>query len=332
MSIPTFLDIWSDGSGAEIELRYRWPRPPYISGDDRLQEIAEACIQRLGPYEAEVTFPQVQKDLEEGLSEHGLSKVGVVTERSLASEFLSAAVAEAEESAKQELDARTHLPLEMEDSIGFILFWSKLDRARRAARKAVMLVAVSLEAYINDVGSTELSVWKEEDRLSLLDKWIIVPRALSGTTFDRGATPFQDLRDVVELRNKLVHPKTHRTRLELSEVGEGLARTMAAPADDAAVNAGRIACVAARDLHLEFSRLTGLECPDWVGVVPPSGSVDARDWIGVSIRHGLRDDPDFPARHDHPEALPFPWMGGSQAEASAGNAEDANTTSPPAET
>lgn len=312
MAIPTFLDVWADTSGAEIEVRYRWPRPPEVRGDETLRSVAEECVANLGPYQSEVTFPQVQSDLERLLDEAGLTKVAVVTERSLAGEFLSAAVAEAEESAKQELEARTHLPLNPDDPIEFILFWGNLDRARRASRQAVMLVVASLEAYINDVASTELSIFREEDRLSLLDKWVIVPRALAGATFDRGMEPFQGLQRLVSLRHKLVHPKTRRARLEYPNVGAGQAEAMFAPPDDAALNSGRLGCTIARDLQLEFSRLTGLECPDWVSVVPPSGSIEAEYWIGASIRTGLREDPDFPSRHDHPEALPFPWAGRSQ--------------------
>lgn len=318
MAIPTFLDVWADASGAEIEVRYRWPRPPEVKGDERLEGVVSESVASLGPYRSEVTFPQVQSDLEGRLTAAGLAKVAVVTERSLAGEFLSAAVAEGEESAKQELEARTHLPLNPEDPIEFILFWGNLDRARRASRTAVMLVVASLEAYINDVGSAELSIWREEDRLSLLDKWVIVPRALAGATFDRGTEPFQSLQRLVTLRHKLVHPKTRRARLEYPNVGAGQAEAMFAPPDDAALDSGRRGCVIARDLHLEFSRLTGLECPDWVSVVPPSGSSMAADWIGASIRAGLREDPDFPFRHDHPEALPFPWAGTPQPAKEAG--------------
>lgn len=330
MSIPTFLDVWADASGAEVEVQYRWPRPPEVRGNGVLQALVSECIARLGPYESEVTFPQVQSDLERQLEEAGLMKVAVVTERSLASEFLSAAVAEAEESAKQELDARTHLPLPPGDPIEFILFWTSLDRARRASRKAVMLAVASLEAFVNDVASTELLIWKEEDRLSLLDKWIIVPRALSGRTFDRGTEPFQGFQRLVVLRHKLVHPKTRRARLEHPNVDAGQAEAMFAPADDAALDSGRRGCIVARELHLEFSRLTGLECPDWVSVVPPSGSIVAEDWMGASIRAGLREDPDFPPRHEHPEALPFPWAGGSQP-ANEVDGSEAGDGSEPAE-
>lgn len=311
MSIPTFLDVWADETGAEVELRYRWPRPPEIQGDERVRSIVESCMDNLGPYEpgAGLTFPQVQEDLETSMTGAGLRKVAVVTERSLAAEFLSAAVEEGESSAKHELKAREHRPESFDNPLEFILFWGELDRARRASRKAVMLAIASLEAHINYVATTSLSIWKEEDRLSLLDKWIIVSRALDGTTFDRGAEPLQSLQDLISLRHKLVHPKVRRERLQYPHVGTGMAEAIFAPADDAALDSGRRACMVAREVHLEFSRLTGIECPDWVNVVPPGGSVDANDWMGASMRAGLRDDPDFLSRHDHPDALPFPWIG-----------------------
>jgi hypothetical protein len=223
MSIPTFLDVWADASGAEVEIRHRWPRPPAVRGDERLQDLVIECVARLGPYEAEVTIPEVQSDLERRLAESGLKKTAVVTERSLAGEFLSAAVAEAEESAKKEIEARTHLPLEEDDPMRFILFFASFDRARRASRKAVILVVASLEAHINDVATAELTIWKEEDRFSIVDKWTVVARLLGGRTFDRGAEPFQGLQRLVALRHKLVHPKTHRNRLEYPNVGIGLA-------------------------------------------------------------------------------------------------------------
>jgi len=309
MSIPTFLDVWADSHGAEVEIRYRWPRPPDVRGDEGVRSAVEECVAKLGPYESEVTIPQVQEDLERSMATDGLTKVAVVTELSLAAEFLSAAVAEGETSANHELKARSHLPLKEDDPIDFILFWTELDRARRASRKGVMLAVSSLEAHINYVASTSLSIWREEDRLSLPDKWIIVPRALGGDTFDRGAEPMQSMQKLVSLRHKLVHPKSRRDRLSYPNVGTGMAEAIFAPTDDAALDAGRWACLIAREVHLEFSRLTGLECPDWVNVVPGSGSTKAEDWIGASLLAGVREDPDFPHRHDHPQALPFPWAG-----------------------
>lgn len=315
MSIPTFLDVWADETGAEVELRYRWPRPPEIQGDERVRSIVASCIDNLGPYEPEaaLTFPQVLEDFEASMTGAGLRKVAVVTERSLAAEFLSAAVEEGESSAEHELKARDHSPESFDNPLEFILFWGELDRARRASRKAVMLAIASLEAHINDVAVAGLSIWREEDRLSLLDKWVIVPRALNGTTFDRGAEPFQSLQGLVSLRHKLIHPKTRRARLEMPHVGTGMAEAMFAPADDAALDSGRKACVVAREVHLEFARLTGVECPEWVNVVPPGGSADADDWIGASFRVGLREDPDFPPGRAHPEALPLPWIGRANA-------------------
>jgi hypothetical protein len=97
---------------------------------------------------------------------------------------------------------------------------------------------------------------------------------------------------------------------------------MIAPIDDAAVDSGRRGCIVARATYLEFSRLTGLECPDWVSVVPPSGSTRAEDWIGASMRAGLREDPEFQSRNDHREALPFPWAGSTQAARELGSTKE----------
>lgn len=309
MAIPTFLDVWSDQSGFEVEVRYRWPRPPETRGQARLRDLVNSSAHGLGPYEPGVTFPRAQADLEQLLTDAGLSKTALVIERSLAAEFLSAAVSESEISAQHELKARDTGPPDPANAVDFFLFWSELDRARRASRKAVMLAAASLEAHINFLAFTELSVWKEEDRLSLLDKWMIVPRVLCGKTFDRGSQPFQGFHELVALRHKLMHPKTRRERLDYPEVGHGMAAAMFTPSDDADFRSGRQACIVARAMYLEFSRITATECPDWVSVVPPGDSAEAKNWMGASIRDGIRHDPDFPWRHDHPDALPFPWAG-----------------------
>jgi hypothetical protein len=77
---------------------------------------------------------------------------------------------------------------------------------------AVLHATASLEAFLNE----EIARWIASDakwdgplsaldRLEFEQKWLIVPQLLVDGTFDRGAEPFQSMRVLVKLRNKLVH-------------------------------------------------------------------------------------------------------------------------------
>src|SRR5690606_15060938 len=122
------------------------------------------CLDSLGPYDHEVTIPEVESDFRACLSASNMYQAGVIVERSLAAEFLNAAVEEAERSAQHQVELSDlqgeRGETESDRAVDFILAWSVLDRTRRASRKACVFAAASLEAHINYLGSQLLGIWR----------------------------------------------------------------------------------------------------------------------------------------------------------------------------
>lgn len=83
------------------------------------------------------------------------------------------------------------------------------------ARHAILSVVFATEALINRVLDEFLlpSIsTKNIEKLSTFDKWIIAPFICGkeipvGTPFDKSKEPFQSLKELIRIRNWLVHPK-----------------------------------------------------------------------------------------------------------------------------
>ena len=78
---------------------------------------------------------------------------------------------------------------------------------------AVIFSAISLEAYINDYGIRRFSksFFKEHlDKLKIVSKWVVIPRMTVGKTLDTSARPFQRLKVLFSLRDKIVHFKSRQ--------------------------------------------------------------------------------------------------------------------------
>jgi hypothetical protein len=91
------------------------------------------------------------------------------------------------------------------------------DQARRRrvgfARSAILYCILAAEAYVN--GYLEAGLSNEEfrvvDRLPTFDKYMLGPRLLRGDdVFKRGEQPAQVLRELLDLRTRIVHPKPFR--------------------------------------------------------------------------------------------------------------------------
>ena len=81
---------------------------------------------------------------------------------------------------------------------------------------AIILAVSSLEAYINRFGidflhietsNNKIKIWKELEWMSLEDKWIVFPKILTGKTFNKGENPYQTFKEIVNIRNFIVHYK-----------------------------------------------------------------------------------------------------------------------------
>jgi hypothetical protein len=116
------------------------------------------------------------------------------------------------------------------------IFWRAIDTVKYGhvsregmniftsnASPAYICCVAAVEAFVNEVffglptfleleqgplGSVERG-WLE--RLDLRHKLVLFPQLLIGKTFDRGGQPYQDMSNLIRLRNKLVHYKMENT-------------------------------------------------------------------------------------------------------------------------
>ncbi len=94
---------------------------------------------------------------------------------------------------------------------------------------AIVFAAATAEAFINEIGElasqpiipgepepqqvqdlARLLGQVEDDRPTTLLKYQLAKLALRGTTFDKGANPYQDFAVLLDLRNSLMHLKSDR--------------------------------------------------------------------------------------------------------------------------
>lgn len=74
---------------------------------------------------------------------------------------------------------------------------------------SIIFAVLSIEGYINRLGNEELEpmIWKEFERLSLDKKFIIFPKLVFNKTLDTSSIFFKSFRQIIDLRNILVHYK-----------------------------------------------------------------------------------------------------------------------------
>ncbi|GAI76964.1 unnamed protein product [marine sediment metagenome] len=82
-------------------------------------------------------------------------------------------------------------------------------KQQKCGTTVIVFAAICLEAFINDYASMNLSksLFEKIERLELRNKWVIVPKLVTGKEFDTGSKAFQLLEQLTRSRNKLVHPK-----------------------------------------------------------------------------------------------------------------------------
>ena len=112
---------------------------------------------------------------------------------------------------------------------------------QREAIVAIVFSALTLEAFINEVGALaaavpssdrcdppvfdklgEVLVNEEESRDSTLDKFLLAKQILSGSSYDKSRMPYQSFKTLIDLRNALAHIK-HAKRIfkELLDLFQG---------------------------------------------------------------------------------------------------------------
>lgn len=82
--------------------------------------------------------------------------------------------------------------------------------------KVVIFAGLAVEAYIYDVAAIELTdkyVKTHLDKLSIVDKYVVVPRLISGKEVDKSGEWFRLLGKLVHQRNRMVHSKSRHLDL-----------------------------------------------------------------------------------------------------------------------
>jgi hypothetical protein len=122
------------------------------------------------------------------------------------------------------------------------------EEADRDAFVAVAFAAFALESFVNGWAVRDLPARYASDfldKLSLVAKWVIIPRLAANIEIEREGQLFEKLRMLVKDRNELAHPKTKKVELgSLQELAKKFRDPMQA-ADDA---------IAALDEAAEFVR------------------------------------------------------------------------------
>jgi hypothetical protein len=104
--------------------------------------------------------------------------------------------------------------------------WEKAKSTKESPEKfyygitAIVLFQCVLESYINfmiyDRGVDTVRIGTRNlMEVSIRQKWLEFPRIVIGETFHEDEQPFLDFKELVGLRNKLVHLKTNQLNIEI---------------------------------------------------------------------------------------------------------------------
>ena len=143
------------------------------------------------------------------------SKIMNGATRSLYGDFANIAYLSFEEGEKSyksliELNSDLVFP-KLEDGIQFFQDeFIKHEHVIRACSITIVFAGIAVEAFINYYivrASSKGMLNDHLDRLSLESKWLIAPKYLRNVTIDPGCKEMNQLRELIKLRNELVHSK-----------------------------------------------------------------------------------------------------------------------------
>lgn len=86
------------------------------------------------------------------------------------------------------------------------------DSIKESAVSAIVFAGMAAEAYIYDYAARHLGKSYTDDHidtLSAVNKWVVIPRLVTGNIFPKDRQAFQLLKGLVKSRNELVHYKAH---------------------------------------------------------------------------------------------------------------------------
>ena len=85
------------------------------------------------------------------------------------------------------------------------------NKLRKDTIKIIIFLTTFLESYINDLGGIVLGdtfVKEHLDKLSIISKWIVIPRLITNEEIDKSKSYYQGFKELVQWRNNLIHHKT----------------------------------------------------------------------------------------------------------------------------
>jgi len=110
---------------------------------------------------------------------------------------------------------RNHRTIKDDEDVNFIC--EKNAAIQRSAMVVVIFSALTLEAFINHYGIGKFSrsfFDNHLDKLNPVSKWMIIPKLVVGQQLKADGQPYELLRKLFKLRDKLVHYKTRQKRID----------------------------------------------------------------------------------------------------------------------
>jgi hypothetical protein len=96
---------------------------------------------------------------------------------------------------------------------------TNINGQTKFAVPAYIIAVAAVEAFVNEMflspsgrkflknAPTNAAYWQALENSSLLDKLVFVPQIFFGRTFENGQQPYQDMKELISLRNELTHYK-----------------------------------------------------------------------------------------------------------------------------
>lgn len=107
------------------------------------------------------------------------------------------------------------------EAIGNVDFDERLEELKRsrdlAGLQAIVFSAMCFEAAIYNFASVHLGddyVRDHLDKLDILSKWLVVIRLVTGVEIPKSEAPYAALKNLIWVRNRLVHAKSEPINLE----------------------------------------------------------------------------------------------------------------------
>ena len=117
-------------------------------------------------------------------------------------------------SVERLVGERDAIQVQTDDDVDIVC--EKNSAIQRDAIVAVLLSALTLEAFINHYGISKFSAsyfYKHLDGMSIHTKWLLLPKLVTGKQLSTDGQEYEALRLLFRRRDKLVHYKVRRKKV-----------------------------------------------------------------------------------------------------------------------